>query len=128
MYRHIVGPKVLDPLCSGQNIIHRNHIHHNFCTIVLAGLDAFPDGRIAGCAKYVDDIGTCFGCSFDLGSAGIHDLHICDDGDVREKSPEFPDGMQTFTLDERRAGFEPVYAAGDSGLGAFQSPFQIYKI
>jgi hypothetical protein len=36
--------------------------------------------------------------------------------------------MEAFTLDEWRSGLEPVDAAGDTGLGVFQSPLQIYKI
>ena len=113
MDRNIVSPQGFYLLGPGHRIGDTDQIHDNFSAIIFACLDAFGNRRITGRTQNIHQIGPGLGCGFHFNTAGIHNLHVGDNGVLREMAPQFPHCIETFTFNERGSGFEPVNSGRD---------------
>ena len=69
---HRLGP--------GDRVGHLDHVHDDLGAVVAAGLDALADGGVGGGAQHAHDVGARLGGVLHLGAAGVHGLHVGDDG------------------------------------------------
>ena len=61
--------------------------------VVAPGLDALADGGVGGGAEHADDVGAGLGGGLHLDAAGVHGLHVGDDGLVGEAAPQLAHGV-----------------------------------
>ena len=108
-----VGAELLRAPRARHGVGDLDHVDDELAAVVARRLGALLDRAVGGGAEHADDAGAGLGRVLDLGAAGVHRLHVGDDGLVRELGLQRPHGAQALGLDQRRAGLDPVGAAGD---------------
>ena len=109
----VVGAELLGALGARHRVGDLDHVDDELAAVVARRLGALLDGAVGRGAEHADHAGAGLGRVLHLGAAGVHGLHVGDDGLVGELGLQRPDGVQALGLDQRRAGLDPVGAAGD---------------
>ena len=109
----VVGAELLGAQRARHGVGHLDHVDDELAAVVARRLDALLDRAVGRGAEHAHDAGAGLGRVLDLGAAGVHGLHVGDDRLLRELGLQGPDGAQALGLDQRRAGLDPVGAAGD---------------
>ncbi len=109
----VVGAELLGALRARHGVGDLDHVDDELAAVVARRLGALLDRAVGRGAEHADHAGSGLGGVLHLGAAGVHRLHVGDDGLVGELGLQGPDGVQALGLDQRRAGLDPVGAAGD---------------
>ena len=109
----VVGAELLGALRARHGVGDLDHVDDELAAVVARRLGALLDGAVGGGAEHADHAGAGLGRVLDLGAAGVHRLHVGDDGLLGELGLEGAHGVQALGLDQRRARLDPVGAAGD---------------
>ena len=109
----VVGAELLRAQRARHGVGDLDHVDDELAAVVARRLGALLDGAVGRGAEHADHAGAGLGRVLHLGAAGVHRLHVGDDGLLGELGLQGPDGVQALGLDERRAGLDPVGAAGD---------------
>ena len=124
----VVGAELLGALRARDRLGHLDHVDDQLAAVVARRLGALLDRAVGGGAEHADHAGAGLGRVLDLDAAGVHRLHVGDDGAVGEGGLELADRIQSLGLDQRRAGLDPVAAAGHGLFGDQDGARQVDEV
>jgi len=113
----VVGAERLGLSRAGDRVGHLDHVDDELAAVVARRLGALLDRAVGRGAQDSDDGGAGLGRVLDLDPARVDGLHVGDDHAVGEGRLELAHGAEALRLDQRRAGLDPVGAAGHGLLG-----------
>ena len=124
----VVGAELLGTPGARHGVGDLDHVDDELAAVVARRLDALLDGAVGRGAEHAHHAGAGLGRVLHLGAAGVHRLHVGDDRVLGELGLEGADGVEALGLDERRAGLDPVRAAGDGLARHFEGARQVDEV